>query len=111
MASNKQIRLIEIKEQITFKEVFHGAKTRGVKAFVFSPDNRMLVAGHNNGGIKLWDTETGDKLTILDGHTASVQTLVFSPDGKTLVSTGQDGTILLWDWDEVIKGSNRKENK
>ena len=104
MASNKQIHLIEIKEQITFKEVSHGAKTRGVKAFVFSPGNCMLVAGHNNGIIELWDTKTGNKLTTLKEHKASLQTLVFSPDGKTLVSTGQDGTILLWDWNEVLKG-------
>ena len=109
VATSKQIRLIEIKEQIAFKEVSQGAKTFGVKVFVFSPDNRMLVAGFGNGyfGIELWDTETGDKLTTLDGHTAPVQTLVFSPDGKTLVSTGQDGTILLWDWDEVLKGLDR----
>ena len=107
IASNKQIRLIEIKEQITFKEIAHGAKTFGVKVFVFSPDNRFLVAGLNNHRIELWDTKTGDKLTTLEGHTATVQTLVFSPDGNTLVSTGQDGTILLWDWDEVLKGSDR----
>ncbi len=106
IATHKQIRLIEIKEQIAFKEVSQGAKTFGVEVFVFSPDNRILVAGLNNHRIELWDMETGDKLTTLDGHTAPVQTLVFSPDGKTLVSTGQDGTILLWDWDEVLKGIN-----
>ena len=106
VATHKQIRLIEIKEQITFKEVPQGAKTFIVEVFVFSPDNHILVAGLNYGGIELWDTETGDKLTTLDGHTAPVQTLVFSPDGKTLMSTGRDGTILLWDWDEVLKSSS-----
>ena len=111
MASNKQIRLIEIKEQITFKEVSHGTRTFGVKTFVFSPDNRVLVAGLNSNRIELWDTNTGEKLTTLEGHTATVHTLVFSPDGKTLVSTGNDGTILLWDWDEVLKSSNREENR
>ena len=107
VATHKQIRLIEIKEQITFKEVSPGANTFIVEVFVFSPDNRILVAGLNFGGIELWNTETGDKLTILDGHTAPVQTLVFSPDGKTLMSTGQDGAILLWDWDEVLKDSEQ----
>ena len=111
MASNKQIRLIEIKEQITFKEVSHGTRTFGVKTFVFSPDSRVLAAGLNSNRIELWDTKTGDKLTTLDGHTATVRSLGFSPDGKTLVSTGQDGTILLWDWDEVLKSSNREVNK
>ncbi len=111
MASNKQIRLIEIKEQITFKEVSHGTRTFGVRTFVFSPDSRVLAAGLNSNRIKLWDTNTGEKLTTLDGHTATVRSLGFSPDGKTLVSTGQDGTILLWDWDEVLKSSNREVNK
>ena len=107
VATHKQIRLIEIKEQITFKEVSPGANTFIVEVFVFSPDNRILVAGLNFGGIELWNTETGDKLTILDGHTGPVQTLVFSPDGKTLMSTGKDGAILLWDWDEVLKDSDQ----
>ncbi len=104
MSTLKQIRLIEIKEPITFKEVSQSVKT--VEAFIFSPDNRILVAGLNNHRIELWDTETGDKLTTLDGHTAPVQTLVFSPDGKTLASTGQDGTILVWDWDKILKSSS-----
>ncbi len=108
VATTKQLCLIEIKEQITFKEVSQGAKMYNVEVFVFSPDNRILVVGLDYGRIELWDTETGDKLTALKEHKAAVQVLVFSPDGKTLMSTGRDGAILLWDWDEVLKGSNRK---
>ncbi len=100
MASNEQVCLVGIHEQIAFKEVYPSAST---KTLVFSPDNAVLVIGLY-GGIELWDMKTGDKLTAFDVPSGSVRTLVFSPDGKTLVSTGQDGTILLWDWDEVLKG-------
>ncbi len=93
MGSNKLSRLQEI--------------NTGVATLVFSPDDTVLVSGLLNGGIELWDVESGDKLTALDGHAEPIETLVFSPDGKTLVSTGQDGTILVWDWDEVLKGSDQ----
>ena len=93
MGSNKISRLQEI--------------TTGVETLVFSSDDTVLVSGLLNGGIELWDVESGDKLNTLDGHAEPVLTLVFSPDGKTLVSTGKDGTILVWDWDEVLKSSDQ----
>ena len=76
----------------------------GTASMMFSPDDTVLVSGKWNGGIDLWDIESGNKITTIEGHSQPVETLVFSPDGKTLVSTGYDGTILLWDWDEVLKG-------
>ena len=93
MGSNKLSRLQEI--------------STGAATLVFSPDDTVLVSGLLNGGIELWDVESGDKLTALDGHSEPIETLVFSPDGKTLVSTGYDGTILLWDWDEILKDSDQ----
>ena len=79
--------------------IFHNS----AEPLVFSPDGAILVSGTNNGTIQLWDVTTGNKITVLDGHTQKVEALKFSPDGKTLVSTAMDGTILLWDWDEVFK--------
>ena len=109
IASNKRIHLLRLlagHKHTLLKEITHSAE-----ALVFSPDNTFLIIGRNNSKIELWNLETKDKPAILDGHTATVQTLVFSPDGKTLVSIGQDGTILVWDWDEILKSSNREENK
>ncbi len=102
VASKKRIHIMSTTKLERLKEVSNGAKL-----LVFSPDSSLLITGLRNGGIELWNVESGDKLTTLDGHSGSVETLVFSPDGKTLVSTGQDGTILLWDWDEVLKSSDR----
>ena len=106
IGSYKRIRVLGSHKQSRLREVSHGVET-----LVFSPDSIVLVAGRRNGGIELWDLATGNKLTILDGHTAPVGTLVFSPDKKTLVSTGKDGTILVWDWDEVLKNSSEADKK
>ena len=73
---------------------------------VFSPDGKILVNGTSNGTIQVWDVETGNQITALEGHTQSVETLKFSPDGKILASTAMDGTIFLWDWDEGFKDAS-----
>ncbi len=102
IGSNKRIRVMGGSKPVLLREV-----SGGVETLVFAPDSTLLVTGLRNGRIELWDVESGDKLTTLDGHSEPVGTLVFSPDRKTLVSTGQDGTILVWDWEEVLTGSDR----
>ena len=79
------------------------------ESLVFSPDDTILISGLVGGAIQLWEVTTGDKITVLDGHTQKVETLAFSSDNKTLVSTGADGTILLWDWNEVLTDSSKSE--
>ena len=79
------------------------------ESLVFSPDGAILISGLVGGAIQLWEVTTGDRITVLDGHTQRVETLAFSSDNKTLISTGADGTILLWDWNEVLTGSSKSE--
>ena len=98
VGSEEKIRLLGSSKQPPLKNA-----PRGAQSLAFSPDDTVLLAGFRNGSIELFDMATGEKISILKGHTATVETLVFSTDGKTLVSTGQDGTILLWDWEEVGK--------
>ena len=96
-ASKKRIHIMSTNKMERIMEVSNGATS-----LVFSQDSSLLIAGLRHGGIDLWDVESGDKFTTLDGHSVTVDTLIFSPDGKTLVSTGADGTILLWDWNEIL---------
>ncbi|RKU18779.1 hypothetical protein C6503_08985 [Candidatus Poribacteria bacterium] len=100
VGSTQKIRLLGSSKQPPLKDA-----PRGTESLAFSPDDAVLVAGLINGRIELFDMTTGEKITMLNGHTQSVETLVFSPDAKMLVSTGQDGTILLWDWEEALKGT------
>jgi WD40 repeat protein len=81
----------------------HSWKDTAMTAAVFRPDGQVLVTGHSDGTISVWDLAEGKKKRTLRGHAAQVQSLKFIPDGKTLISSGHDGTIRLWnpDWERA----------
>ena len=74
----------------------------------FSPDGKRLAGsaslpGSGSDEIKVWDSETGQELLSLKGHSASVWSVVYSPDGKRLASGsgsepyGPGGEVKVWD--------------
>jgi WD40 repeat protein len=90
---------------------------------VKNDDDILSLAVHPNGKyvatgqigkepiVCVWDTETGDTLSILRGvHSIGVCALAFSGDGKYLASVGLDNyhTLAVWDWKQGrVVGSTR----
>jgi WD40 repeat protein len=66
------------------------------RAFVFSPDSRLLAVGGAES-VCLWEVASGTIRRKLAGHTGDVRCLAFSPDRKQLVSGSTDTTALIWD--------------
>lgn len=71
----------------------------------FGPGGRTALSGAGNvfagspddNTLRLWDTETGQEIHCLQGHTRPIYGLDMRPDGQMAVSVSQDGTIRTWD--------------
>jgi WD40 repeat protein len=46
---------------------------------------------------KVWESQTGQELLTLKGHTGWIMSAVFSPDGRKIATGSTDGTAKVWD--------------
>lgn len=67
------------------------------RTFRLSPKADLLVGGHRDGSLSVWEVATGKRRYILTAHTGSILSTAFSPEGMLLVSTSVDRTIRVWD--------------
>jgi WD40 repeat protein len=59
----------------------------------FSPDGSLLAAGFNDGWVRIYNTQTGEMLGVLEG---SAHSLRFAPDGDLLAAGLVDGTLRVF---------------
>ncbi len=64
---------------------------------VYSPDGTRLALRDGAGPAEVWDVEAGERLLVLEGHTAGVEDVAYSPDGRLIATSSFDGTARLWD--------------
>ena len=78
-----------------------------VLSLAVSPDGKWIVSGAGNHSheegmddkddtIKVWNMETGECRSTLEGHTGYVSSVAITPDGKTIFSGSADKTIRRW---------------
>ena len=68
-----------------------------IQSVAVSPDGRWVVAGTDDGPVRVWDLAAGAERPPLHGHRQMVKVVTFSPDGTRLASGSADGTGLVWD--------------
>ena len=74
---------------------------RRVQVVAFSPDDKTLASGADDGSVLLWDTTAGVCRQMLSEPAGQVRAVAFSPDGKTLAAglgdTESACVVQLWD--------------
>lgn len=65
----------------------------------YRADGRQLasVSASGDGGVHLWDPQTGEELRKFDSHDRQkVYCVAYSPDGKQIASGAHDGRLIIW---------------
>lgn len=78
-----------------------GYKLSMVRCAAFSPDNRQLVVGHNNGFVLVFGSSAERQTLpnpVLTRHPASVQQVAFLPDRPIIATAGAEGQVHFFDW-------------
>lgn len=66
-----------------------------IARFCFHPDGSRLFTAHSDRTIRVWDSATGEGVTVLAGHGNSVVSVFWLADG-TLASVDSSGFIRQW---------------
>ena len=70
----------------------------GVQALDWSPSGRQIATvGRTDGSARVWDAETGRRISSFTGHTDLVSGVAWSPNGNRVATASKDGTARIWD--------------
>ena len=56
-----------------------------------------MLAGFDDGVVRVWDEVSGKVVLSLAGHRFGVTDAQWSPDGTRILTGSEDGTVRLWD--------------
>jgi WD40 repeat protein/serine/threonine protein kinase len=80
--------------RVTAEVVHPNMVTEGV----WSPDDKLLASGHEDGTVTFSGTQAGDPIVSLRGQTDLIYELAWSPDSTRLAATGAtDFSVTIWD--------------
>ncbi|KAI9697009.1 MAG: superkiller [Candelina mexicana] len=99
LASTTYNGRINVWDTIANREKIREYETKGSFGLCIhlSVDGRFTACGHENGGVYIFNNDTGRMLYSLLGLVKPVRTIAFSPGGKLLAAAGDSKIIALYD--------------
>jgi WD40 repeat protein len=68
-----------------------------VIAVAFSPDGQLTAVGSSAEEIRIYKTDSGERVQSFKGHQGGIYAVVFKPNGEQLAAAGFDGTVRIYD--------------
>jgi len=90
----KIVRVYSIDGELNYEISKH---TDWITAIQFSPDGELLVTGDRNGGVHVWEAETGNEVMTLSGHNKAISSIDWRTDGRLVLTASEDGMVRTWD--------------
>jgi WD40 repeat protein len=97
LASWEENGTIKIWDADTGQSIADRPGAGAVSAGAWSPDDKLIASGHEDGTLTISDMPAGGKVVTLRGHAGPIHDLAWSPDGARLASTSQDFTARVWE--------------
>ena len=98
VAGNRRCAIIDAQGQwLTTIEPDQAVQT----ALAWNPDGTLVLLGHRNGTVTLWDATSGALVGEHRPHQEGVQGLAVSPDGQRVASCSIDRSVALWPIDPI----------
>ncbi|GJE85862.1 WD40 repeat-like protein [Phanerochaete sordida] len=84
------------------KPVTLSGHTSTVSSIAWCPEDQtadyeILATSSLDGTARLWNSSTGECLTVFNDHMASIYTISFSPDARLFATAGADGHLHIYD--------------
>jgi WD40 repeat protein len=68
-----------------------------VNGVMLSPNGLLLVAGTDDGRLRVWSMLDFEEVAQLAGHNTMVMSVAFTSDSLRIISGSRDSTIRVWD--------------
>ena len=70
--------------------------TDAVRRVSWSPDDKRIASGCENGELHVWDALTGAHMLRYQDHQRGIYALAWSPNGQMIASGGNDNLVRIW---------------
>lgn len=71
--------------------------TAQIQSFACSPTSTHIVSGSGDTTARVWNSVTGETVTVFRGHNMSVNLVSWSPQGRWIASGSSDRVVYIWD--------------
>jgi WD40 repeat protein len=72
------------------------SKARRIRDLAFTHGSTRVITASEHRELEVWDVSSGDRKSLLEGHTDWVNAVVVSAGENLAVSASDDGTLKIW---------------